>query len=238
GLVAGIFSRPGVRDLFMIAPAAKAMHHPYLGGLLEHTLSLCVLGRFISTHYNGVNRDLLTAGLILHDIGKIYELSYSKSFDYTDEGRLLGHITMGIELVDSRIREMPGFPRDLAALIKHMLLSHHGYLEFGSPKRPKTLEAMLLYYLDDLDAKTNAIQSLIGVNGAAVGEKKGGAGRWTDYQRLLERYIYKGVYPAVGQEGKGEKAEERAAGWSAGEKTEDVIVPENVEDESDLFRKG
>lgn len=186
GLLTGIFAEAEVRELFMRAPAAKSLHHPYLGGLLEHTLSLLALAKFVSAHYVAVNRDLLTAGCILHDIGKIYELSYSKTFDYTDEGRLLGHITIGVELVDARIKKMPGFPVNLALLLKHMLLSHHGHLEFGSPKRPKALEALILYYLDDLDAKVNSMESLI-----AKGE---GEGNWTDYQRLFERYIYKGGY--------------------------------------------
>ncbi|MBI5561160.1 MAG: HD domain-containing protein [Deltaproteobacteria bacterium] len=186
GLLSAIFADRKARELFMLAPAAKTMHHPYLGGLLEHTLSMCKLGNLVSQHYGTVNRDLLMAGCILHDIGKIYELSYSKSFDYTDEGRLLGHITMGVGLVDSRIKETAGFPPNLAMLLKHMILSHHGHLEFGSPKRPKTIEALLLYYLDDLDAKVNSIESLK--------EKSEGAGNWTDYQRLFERYIYKGGY--------------------------------------------
>ncbi|MBI5809706.1 MAG: HD domain-containing protein, partial [Deltaproteobacteria bacterium] len=176
-LLTSIFKDPDVRGRFMLAPAAKAMHHPYLGGLLEHVLSICGLADKVSAHYGeSVNRDLLKAGAILHDIGKIYELSYKRSFDYTDEGRLLGHITIGIELMDAHMRDVDGFPRDLSVLLRHMILSHHGHLEFGSPKRPKTLEAIILYFLDDLDAKVAAGRSLSGP--AEAGE---GGGNWTPY---------------------------------------------------------
>lgn len=184
GLLKSIFEDHDVRSRFIIAPAAKGMHHPYLGGLLEHVLSICGLAGLVAGHYGGaVNKDLLIAGAILHDIGKIYELSYEKAFDYTDEGRLLGHITIGIELVDRNIRRISGFPRGLEVLIKHMLLSHHGHLEFGSPKRPKTMEAIILYYLDDLDAKVSSVKALV---------EEESAEPWTPYQKLFERFIYRG----------------------------------------------
>ncbi len=183
-LLKSIFEDPDIRARFMIAPAAKGMHHPYLGGLLEHVLSICGLAGLVAGHYGeSINKDLLVAGAILHDMGKIYELSYEKAFDYTDEGRLLGHITIGIELVDRKIRQINGFPRELEVLIKHMLLSHHGHLEFGSPKRPKTMEAIILYYLDDLDAKVSSVKSLIEGDSTET---------WTPYQKLFERFIYRG----------------------------------------------
>lgn len=186
-LLHSIFSDKDIRDRFMTAPAAKAMHHPYLGGLLEHVLSICGLADKVVGHYKeGINRDLLLTGAILHDIGKIYELSYKRGFDYTDEGRLLGHITIGVELIDERIRLIKDFPRETAILLKHMLLSHHGHLEFGSPKRPKTIEAIVLYYLDDMDAKINAVKTLI--------EDERDPSNWTPYQRLFERYIFKGEF--------------------------------------------
>jgi len=168
------------------APAAKGMHHVYIGGLLEHVLSLCRLINLVSAHYGErINRDLLLAGAIFHDIGKTRELSYKRSFGYTDEGRLVGHITIGVEILDGLIRSIDGFPSELSILLKHMILSHHGEYEYGSPKRPKTLEATMLSYLDDLDAKVNSIQSLIdGENGNGT--------NWTGYHRLFERYIYKG----------------------------------------------
>lgn len=186
-LLSSVFTDAGIRRLFKTAPAAKSMHHPYLGGLLEHTLSLCGLAEKIVEHYSGagINRDLLMAGALLHDIGKIWELSYKRSFEYTDEGKLLGHITMGVELIDEKMRSIAGFPRDTAVLLKHMMLSHHGQLEFGSPKRPKTLEAIILSYLDDLDAKVAAVGALID------GEPQEGSG-WTPYQRIFERAIFRG----------------------------------------------
>ena len=184
-LLEAVFTDPEVRERFKTAPAAKSMHHPYLGGLIEHVLSICGLVEKISSHYGaGINRDLLYAGALLHDIGKIYELSYKRSFEYTDEGRLLGHITMGVELVDEKLRGLKAFPRELAVRLKHMLLSHHGLLEYGSPKRPKTMEAIILCFLDDMDAKVNAVQMLI--------DDDRNDDQWTPYQRMFERYIYKG----------------------------------------------
>lgn len=187
-LLRSIFNDPEVRDKFITAPAAKSMHHPYLGGLAEHVISICGLAEKIVEHYGeSINRDLLLAGAMLHDVGKIYELSYQRSFDYTDEGRLLGHITIGIELIDRKAMTVPDFPREILMHIKHLVLSHHGQLEFGSPKRPKTIEAIILSYLDDLDAKVNTVRSLI--------TDKGDGSNWTSYQKLFERYIYRGGVP-------------------------------------------
>ena len=187
-LLKAIFADADIRERFITAPAAKSMHHPYLGGLAEHVLSICGLAEKIVEHYGeSINRDLLIAGAILHDIGKIYELSYERAFDYTDEGRLLGHITIGIELIDKKAQSIPDFPREISMHIKHLVLSHHGQLEFGSPKRPKTIEAIILSYLDDLDAKVNTVRSLITV--------KGDGSNWTSYQKLFERYIYRGGVP-------------------------------------------
>lgn len=197
GLLSAIFADAEIRARFASAPAAKAMHHPYLGGLIEHVLSICGLAGGVSAHYgNSLNKDLLLTGAILHDIGKIYELSYQRSFDYTDEGRLLGHITIGVELIDKKLSAMPDFPPELSMLLKHMLLSHHGQLEFGSPKRPKTLEALVLSYLDDLDAKVNAMNGLM-LSGADIRKETGS--NWSAYQRIFERCIYtKGVHSSLG----------------------------------------
>lgn len=176
-----------IARLLKLAPAAKSMHHTYIGGLLEHTVSLARLVIDISRHYHpNVNQDLLLAGAILHDMGKIYELSYERAFDYTDEGRLLGHITIGVEMLNKKIAEMPDFSKETAMLLKHMILSHHGYLEFGSPKRPKTIEAIILYYLDDMDSK---VQSM----GALIEKERDTDSKWTSFHKLYERYIYKGA---------------------------------------------
>ena len=167
-----------------MAPAAKGMHHVYLGGLLEHSLSLVKLVKAIVPLYGGVNEDLLVVGALLHDVGKIHEMSFERSIDYTDAGKLLGHITIGVELVDEKIRMVEGFPRELSMLLKHMLLSHHGQYEFGSPKRPKTVEATVLNYLDDLDSKINGIRSHIAKETASNS-------RWTAHHRLYDRYFFK-----------------------------------------------
>ena len=167
------------------APAAKGMHHVYLGGLLEHILSLCSLIDMVCAHYgNKINRDILIAGAILHDIGKTRELSFKRAFGYTDVGRLLGHITIGVEIVEDKARQIENFPPELSILLKHIILSHHGEYEYGSPKRPKTLEATILSYLDDLDAKVNSIQTMIDAD-------LNNGSNWTGYHRLYERYIYK-----------------------------------------------
>jgi 3'-5' exoribonuclease len=170
--------------LFKLAPAAKKMHHVYLGGLLEHTLSLSNLILQISKHYARLNVDLLLTGGILHDIGKIHELTYSRSFDYSDSGRLIGHITLGVEMINEKIRLIPDFPQELAVELRHLIISHHGEYQYGSPKRPKTLEAFILYYLDDLDAKVEEIQSFI--QRAEENQSK-----CAGYHQMLERYIYK-----------------------------------------------
>jgi 3'-5' exoribonuclease len=167
-----------------MAPAAKGMHHVYLGGLLEHSLALVKLVRAIVPLYEGINQDLLTVGALLHDAGKIHEMSYERSFDYTDIGKLLGHITIGVEMVEDKIRMVEGFPRELGILLKHMLLSHHGQYEYGSPKRPKTIEATILNYLDDMDSKINGIRSHIAKESASTS-------RWTAYHRLYDRYFFK-----------------------------------------------
>ena len=169
--------------LFKIAPASKWLHHNYLGGLLEHTLSVVQLVLKIASHYHGLNMDLLLTASIFHDLGKVDELSYHRSFDYSDEGRLLGHIILGIERIEDKIRQLPDFPKDLSTLLKHFLLSHHGQYNWGSPKRPMTLEAVMLHFLDDMDAKINGIQQFI--------KKEVPEGsRWSAYHRMFEQYFY------------------------------------------------
>jgi 3'-5' exoribonuclease len=169
--------------LFKMAPASKWLHHNYLGGLLEHTLSVVQLVLKIATHYQGLNMDLLLTASIFHDLGKVDELSYHRSFDYSDEGRLLGHIILGIQRVEDKIKQLPDFPKDLSTLLKHFLLSHHGQYIWGSPKKPMTLEAVMLHFLDDMDAKIIGIQQVI------KKEVPEGA-RWSPYHRMFEQYFY------------------------------------------------
>ncbi len=169
---------------FKRAPAAKNFHHSYLGGLLEHTLSVCEMAVRVAEHYPQLDRDLLLAGAFLHDVGKIRELSYSLLIDYTDEGRLLGHLALGAQMVDEKISEIKDFPKDTSILLKHLILSHHGEFEFGSPKRPKFLEAFALHLIDDLDAKLNGLSRFM--------EKDKSDGAWTEFNRLFGRYFLKG----------------------------------------------
>ena len=172
---------------FKMAPAAKALHHVYVGGLLEHSLSVARLARLLCDNYEGVNRDVLVAGALLHDVGKVQELSYRKVFDYTDVGRLIGHISIGVEMVEAKMNTIDDFPPDLKMLLKHMILSHHGHYEYGSPKRPKTLEALMLYYLDDLDAKVNSFQQF-------VTKGDGEEASWSSYHKFFDRYLFSQSY--------------------------------------------
>jgi 3'-5' exoribonuclease len=167
------------------APAAKLMHHAYIGGLLEHTLSMAVLAEMVGGHYSGVDQDMLLAGVILHDVGKTRELEYASRIDYTDEGRLLSHIVIGLSMLDEKLKQVPDFPDIKAQLLKHMLVSHHGERAFGSPEPPKTIEAVLLNYIDEIDSRVNSIREYVA--------KDTSDGSWTPYHRLLERHLYKGA---------------------------------------------
>lgn len=169
---------------FKIAPAAKKMHHAYIGGLLEHTLSMVSLAEKIAGHYGGIDRDLLMAGAMLHDIGKTKEFEYQFRIDYTDQGRLLNHIVIGIEMIDEKLSEIKDFPEEKMLLLKHMIVSHHGTREFGSPEPPKTIEAVMLNYIDEIDSKVNGIRNFMA--------KEDPNEPWTSYHRLLERHFYKG----------------------------------------------
>ncbi len=176
-----------IADGLKRAPAAKGFHHVYIGGLLEHTLSVVRLLDQAAAHYRLANRDLLIAGGILHDIGKIRELSAGPLIEYTDRGRLIGHIVIGVEMLDAKIAGLEKFPSRLAMELRHIILSHHGILEYGSPKRPKTVEALIIHYIDDMDAKVNAFQGFI--------ENADDDSNWTPFHRLFERFIYKGRNP-------------------------------------------
>ena len=177
---------------FRKAPAAKYFHHGYLGGLLEHTLSVSLIVAKISEHYPDLDADLLLAAAILHDIGKIDELTYDLSIDYSDQGRLLGHIVLGVLMVEEKLKTLKGFPPELAARLKHLILSHHGEFEFGSPKRPKFLEAFALHLVDDLDAKMNGLAKLL------RDDRQEGA--WTAFNQLFQRHFFKGNISVKGDE--------------------------------------
>jgi len=158
-LLDALFGDAELAKAYSEAPAARGLHHAWLGGLLEHVVSLLGLADRVAAHYPLLDRDLLIAGVILHDIGKVRELEWETGFDYTVEGILLGHIQMGVDLAEKTIAGLPGFPDRLRTLVLHMILSHHGKLEFGSPKLPMIPEALVLNFLDDLDAKMQAMAS-------------------------------------------------------------------------------
>jgi 3'-5' exoribonuclease len=154
-----ILADPAIAGAYREAPAAKQLHHAWLGGLLEHVVSLLTLAERVAPHYPMLDRDLLLTGVVLHDIGKITELSWEIGFEYTVEGILLGHIQMGVALAEKTMDSLPNFPPRLKTLVLHMILSHHGKLEFGSPKLPMIPEALVLNFLDDLDAKMQAVSN-------------------------------------------------------------------------------
>ncbi len=160
-LLDSVLDDPEIAARYKRAPAAKSIHHAFLGGLLEHVLSLATLARLTAPHYPHVDFDLMLTGVVLHDIGKIYELNYERGFSYSNDGQLLGHIHIGLRMVADKLRGLADFPEKLRVLVEHMVLSHHGQLEYGSPKLPQFPEALLLHYLDDLDSKMECMRALI-----------------------------------------------------------------------------
>lgn len=183
--VTGVLRNEELAEALKAAPAAKSVHHAYRGGLLEHILSVSGLCMRIADHYPEIDRQVLLAGAIFHDIGKAWELSGGLVNDYTDEGRLLGHIHIGLEQLEPFLRRS-GLEHELAVHFKHLILSHHGEYEFGSPRRPKTREAMVLHYADNLDAKMAQLNSLF------KGFEDGETG-WTPFQPTLQRFLYNPV---------------------------------------------
>jgi 3'-5' exoribonuclease len=160
-LLDNTFADPEIKQRLQRAPAGIKLHHAYVGGLLEHTLSVVRLADKVASHYDFLDRDLLLAGAFLHDLGKIWELSYDQSFDYTDEGRLVGHLLLETAWLSKRIDEIEGFPPSLASHFLHLLASHHGLHEHGAPVAPVRPEALALHYVDDLDSKMSAINKAI-----------------------------------------------------------------------------
>jgi len=178
-LTTSIISDPGIAAKYKRAPAAKVMHHAYLGGLLEHVISLCGLAKQIAAHYPELDVDLLLTAAILHDVGKLDELCFERAIGYTVEGQLLGHIMMEFETVSKAMDAIEGFPANLKTVVQHMLISHHGQYEFGSPKLPMIREALVFHYLDDLDSKLAAARAALAVD---TGEPE-----WSAYSGALGR---------------------------------------------------
>jgi 3'-5' exoribonuclease len=184
-LCEAILADPELMTRFKLAPAAKSMHHAYIGGLLEHTLSVITLVYRICNHYPDLDRDLLIAGAFLHDIGKISEFVYDTHIDYSDAGRLVGHMVLGTQIVEDKIRTIEGFPIETSLLLKHLILSHHGEAQFGAVRLPASKEAFALHLADDLDAKMNAINRIL-ANSAA------GDATWTGFETIFGRHFFRG----------------------------------------------
>ena len=183
-LLETVFGDEEIALAYRTAPAAKTVHHNWIGGLIEHVLSLCSLAKASAAHYPHIDFDLLLTGVLLHDLGKIRELHYARSFGYTTEGQLLGHIQIGAQMVLDKLRLLPDFPPRLRDLVVHMILSHHGELAFGSPKLPMFPEALLLHLLDNMDSKMECMRSLIDRDPQVKGE-------WTGYNSALDRSALK-----------------------------------------------
>ena len=182
-LLKSFFDDPEFAQKFKRAPAATKVHQPYLGGLLEHTCNLVKICETISAIYKEIDHDFLITMAILHDIGKVREYAYEKTIEHTDEGKLLGHITISIEMIDQKIKSLDNFPKDLELMVKHTLLSHHGHFEFGSPKLPSILTAIALHYADEMEAK---ISGFINIKKESKKFKE----KWSKWVWWLERPIY------------------------------------------------
>lgn len=182
-LLRAFLTDDGFMEKFTAAPAAKSYHHAYLGGLLEHSVSVATMCEHAAQQYPDVDKDVLVTAAILHDIGKVDELEYRTKIDYTDEGKFIGHLTMGERMLAERITAIDGFPPELALRLRHAVLSHHGELEWGSPKRPSTAEALILHHIDNLDAKVAGFGEIV--------RRYGGPDvKWTDLKNLFRRPLY------------------------------------------------
>ena len=179
-LVQAFMADPEIAAAYRNAPAAKTLHHAYIGGLLDHVVSLFRSCDLMCRNYPQINRDLLFTGAFLHDIGKIHELTYNRSFSYTTKGQLLGHMIIELEMLQAKLTLLPGFPDELKILIEHLIISHHGQYDFGSPKLPMFPEALMLHYLDDLDSKMEAMR-------AHFEREAGLDSPWTGYNTSLGR---------------------------------------------------
>ena len=166
---------------FKLHSAAKSIHHGFIGGLLQHTLAVARMCIFMADNYSILDRDLLITAAIFHDIGKVYELSEFPSNDYTDDGQLLGHIFLGAEIIGTKVKEIPGFPKVLASELRHCILAHHGELEFGSPKKPAIAEAMALAFADNADARLETMTEIYGKSDPGT--------EWLGYNRIVDSNI-------------------------------------------------
>ncbi len=185
GLVRAFFDDPGFVNRLVRAPGARRVHHAYVGGLLEHLTEMLTLAAGVLQLYSEVNADLLRAGVLLHAVGKLDELAWARDVAYTDAGRLIGHVVLGDEQVAAAIARQPDFPADLSLRVRHMLVSQHGRLEWGSPRQPQTLEAIALHHIENLTAQVSRFSGLLE-------SRRDPSQSWTDYNRLLGRQLYAG----------------------------------------------
>ena len=213
-LVQAFMSDPEIAPAYRSAPAAKTLHHAYIGGLLDHVVSLFRSCDLISRNYPQINRDLLLTGAFLHDVGKIHELTYNRSFSYTTRGQLLGHMIIELEMLQAKLALLPDFPAELKTLLEHLIISHHGEYEFGSPKLPMFPEALLLHYMDDLDSKMEAMR-------AQFEREADLESPWTSYNASLGRplldsakFLKPKVNPGPEESPSGVEAEKVGKGWS------------------------
>lgn len=183
-LLVAVLEDPSIAPKYKLAPAATMFHHAYLGGLIEHVLSLLELGDRVADHYPDLDRDLVVAGLVLHDLGKIEELNFDRGFRYSTRGQLVGHISIALEIIHEKMRGIPDFPAEVKERLDHIILAHHGRLEFGSPKEPMFPEALVVHYLDDLDSKLQSMR-------AQYAADKDRAGDFTTRNRALGRELLK-----------------------------------------------
>lgn len=185
-LLESFFLDEGFIKEFKYHSAAKSVHHGYLGGLLEHTVTVAKIGESLCEHYSIANKELVIAGCLLHDIGKLHELSQFPENDYTDMGNMMGHIPMGVEMIHDHMKEIENFPLELGLLIKHIILSHHGEYEFGSPKRPKTMEAMIVHSADNTDSRIKIVEEVLLADMTD--------NTYAGYNRILNRNIRKTMF--------------------------------------------
>ena len=184
--IASVFSsltgRHDILEKFISFPASIGVHHVYMGGLLEHSLSIANMGKYVADKV-GVNKDIIIAGCLLHDIGKVEEIQVRGGFRYSDRGRLMGHIALGVIIFEELIKDIKDFPEHIADILAHIIISHHGVEEWGSPKKPMSIEALVVHYLDDLDAKVMGVKEHMKDNMADE--------KWTEYHKLYESRFYK-----------------------------------------------
>ena len=217
-LVQDFMADEAIANAYKNAPAAKTLHHAYVGGLLDHVVSLCTVCDLASRNYPQVNRDLLLTGAFLHDIGKIHELAYQRSISYTTKGQLLGHMIIELEMLHEKLAHISGFPDELKILIEHLIISHHGQYEFGSPKLPMFPEALMLHYLDDLDSKMESMR--VQFEREADAETA-----WTGYNPSLGRSLLN-TQKFLEKEGRGPLTKAEAAIVDQFPGVGDTLVPE------------